>query len=156
MDTKKLIGPDNRAWLWPILLAATIFTLSGASELATPDVGLQFSKDKLAHFLVFGLLATSIHRIPKLRTLGWRGAAIAAAMAITYGGLDELRQSFTPGREVEFADWIADALGAIVAVTVYKLDTPYRRALEWKVIPTFKKQSPEPEDRISQEEVDTF
>jgi VanZ family protein len=125
---------ETRAWLWPILIAGTVFTLSGASHIATPDVGLQFSKDKVGHFLVFGLLATSILRIPRIRCLGWRGAVVAALATIVFGGFDEFRQSFTPGRSVEFADWLADALGAIVAVTVYHFDTPYRRTLEWAVI----------------------
>lgn len=125
---------ETRAWVWPILIAGTIFTLSGASHIATPDVGLQFSKDKLGHFLVFGLLATSILRIPRVLRLGWRGPVVAALATIAFGGFDEFRQSFTPGRSVEFADWLADTLGAIVAVTLYYFDTPYRRALEWAVI----------------------
>lgn len=123
----------SRTWIWPVLLTATIFSLSGASKIATPDIELQLSKDKIAHFLVFGLLATSILRIPKLQKLGWRGAIIAALITIAYGGFDEIRQSFTPGRSVEFADWIADSLGAIVATTLYHFDSPYRRTLEWRV-----------------------
>lgn len=130
---------EKRAWLWPILLVATIFTLSGATRIATPDLGFQFSKDKLAHFLVFGLLATSILRIPSLRELGWRGAFLAALITMTYGGLDELRQSFTPGRSVELADWFADSLGAIVASALYHFGTPYRRMLEWRI--TLKKRT---------------
>lgn len=124
---------EKRAWLWPILLIATIFTLSGTARIATPDVGLEFSKDKVAHFLVFGLLATAILRIPKLRKLGWRGAAIAALLTIAFGGFDELRQSLTPERSVELADWIADVLGAILAAVLYQIDSPYRRILEWRI-----------------------
>ena len=82
---------------------------------------------------MFGLLATSILRIPRLRGLGWRGVVLAVLITMTYGGLDELRQSLTPGRSVEFADWIADCLGAIVATTLYHLDSPYRRVLEWRI-----------------------
>jgi len=126
--------PEKRAWLWPFLLAATIFTLSGTTRIATPDIGLQFSKDKVAHFLVFGLLATSILRVPKLSRLGWRGAAMAALIAAAFGGLDELRQSFTPERSVELADWIADALGAVVAVACYRMNRLYRRTLERPVV----------------------
>ena len=121
----------TRAWIWPVLLATTIFTLSGATRIATPDIGFQFSKDKLAHFLVFGLLATSIMRMPALRTLGWRGAVLAAMITMSYGALDELRQSLTPGRSVELADWIADSLGAIVASAFYLKCGIYRRILEW-------------------------
>lgn len=125
---------DKRAWLWPFLLAGTIITLSGTAEIATPDVGLQFSRDKLAHFLVFGLLATSILRVPGLRRRGWRGAAVAALITMAFGAFDEIRQSLTPGRMVEFADWLADALGAIVAVLSYRMITFYRRTLEGPIL----------------------
>jgi len=48
------MNKDQRSWLWPALLAATIFTLSGATRIAVPDIGLQFSKDKIAHFRAAG------------------------------------------------------------------------------------------------------
>ncbi|MBC8189796.1 MAG: VanZ family protein [Puniceicoccaceae bacterium] len=122
----------TRAYLWPGLLALAIFTASGAQQLATPDLGFQFSKDKLGHFLVFGLLATAILRTPKLRDLRQRSLLMAALIASLYGGFDEVRQSFTPGRSVELADWLADTLGALVAVLVYARWHSYRRLLEWK------------------------
>lgn len=123
---------EKRAWFWPVLLVATIFTLSGTAQIATPDVDLRISKDKVAHFLVFGLLTTSILRVPRLRKLGWQGAVIAALITITFGGFDEIRQSLTPGRNVELADWIADSLGAITASALY-LVGPYRRILEFRI-----------------------
>ncbi|MGB0409566.1 MAG: VanZ family protein [Opitutales bacterium] len=130
---------QQHAWAWPILLAATIFTLSGSSHIATPDLGFEFSKDKIAHFLIFGLLATSLIRLPQFIHQGWRGALIAAALTIAYGGLDEMRQSLTPERSVEFADWLADTLGAIVAVVLYRIDSPYRRILEKPIFRAQKK-----------------
>ena len=99
--------------------------------MATPDLGFQFSKDKLAHFLVFGLVATSILRTPKFKDLSWRSLILAATITSVYGGFDEFRQLLTPGRSVEFADWLADTLGAIVAVIVYAKWGWYRRLLEW-------------------------
>ena len=121
----------DRAYLWPALLALAIFAASGAQRLATPDLGFQFSKDKLAHFLVFGLVATSILRTPKLRNLSLHSLVIAALISSGYGGFDEFRQSMTPGRSVELADWLADTAGAILAVTVYAKWQWYRRLLEW-------------------------
>ena len=122
-----------RPYLWPILLALAIFAASGAQRLATPDLGFQFSKDKLAHFLVFGLVATAILRTPKLKNLSARSLIIAALITSAYGGFDEFRQSLTPGRSVELADWLADTLGAIVAVLVYAKWHGYRRLLEWSI-----------------------
>jgi len=122
----------DRAYLWPTLLACAIFMASGSSQLTTPDIGLQFSKDKIGHFLVFGLLATSLLRTPALKARRW--PQLLAAMLITsgFGAFDEFRQSFTPGRSVEFDDWLADTLGAIVAVLVYAKWRTYRCLLEWR------------------------
>ena len=47
-----------------------------------------------------------------------------------YGFGDELLQGFTPDRSMEFADWVADTLGAAVAVVAYLRWNWYRRALE--------------------------
>lgn len=129
------MSPEKRSWLWPVLLAATIFTLSGASQIAVPEIDLQFSKDKVAHFLVFGLLATALLRIPYFNRRSWRGAAAVAMLVICFGGFDELRQSLTPGRSVELADWIADSLGAVIAVIAYRRLRWYRQVLELNLTP---------------------
>lgn len=135
------ISQTSRAYLWPILLILAIFAASSMSNLATPDIDLRFSKDKLAHFLVFGLVATSILRTPKLCNLRAPSLLIAIALTSAYGGCDEFRQSLTPGRSVEFADWIADTTGAIVAAIIYAKWTAYRKFLEWPV-PKMRKPQP--------------
>ena len=122
-----------RAYYWPLLLVLAVFAASSTQRLATPDLGFQFSKDKLAHFLVFGLVATAILRTPKLNKLRRRDQFIAILITSLYGCCDEFRQSLTPGRSVEFADWIADTLGAIVAVCVYVHWHKYRNFLEWRI-----------------------
>jgi VanZ family protein len=126
----------NRARCWPPVIALTVFFASGRSTIATPDVG--FSLDKVAHFAVFGALATSVIRLPGFRNLLWKGAGAAWLLAAGFGAFDEWRQSFTPGRSVEFADWIADALGAAVAVLLYQAWPGYRKVLECTVIETKK------------------
>lgn len=118
---------ELRHWLWPILLAATIFFASSQSSVAGPDVpGI----DKVEHGLIYGLLATLLARIPAIgrsRGLGyWLGVVIASLYGIT----DEFHQSFTPGRSVELADWAADTTGALLAVTVYVCWRMYRAVLE--------------------------
>ncbi len=114
-------------WLWPLSLAGLIFVASGRSEVAGPDV---IGIDKVAHFLVFGLLGTLVVRT------GCR-AWVAVLLVSLYGFLDEWHQSFTPGRMVEVGDWVADTLGALVAVTLYAQWGFYRRLLEW---PLFRRQ----------------
>lgn len=135
--------PPLKAFLFPALLTIAIFLASGTARLATPDLGFTFSKDKLAHFLVFGLLATSFLRTPQLINRGWKGALIAALLTSAYGASDEFHQSMTPGRCVEIADWIADTAGAIVAVLVYLKWEFYRKVLEWKPIRRPKSRSEE-------------
>ncbi|WPJ94478.1 VanZ family protein [Coraliomargarita algicola] len=130
MPTRLLKIP--RAYWWPALLILAIFAASSTPRLATPDLGFQFSKDKLAHFLVFGLVATAILRTPWLRRRRCRDLITAVVITSAYGCCDEFRQSLTPGRSVEVADWIADTLGAIVAVSAYARWHLYRRILEWR------------------------
>lgn len=114
--------PPRTRWLFPIALALTVLNASGQGEVAGPSfVGV----DKLAHVLVFGLLATLVARCPG-PALAWFPVLAASA----FGGLDELRQSFTPGRFVELADWIADTSGALLAYLLYTRWTLYRTVLE--------------------------
>lgn len=117
-----------RKYIWPLLIVSSVFIVSGQSEIADP--GFEFSVDKLAHFGVFGALATSLIRIPFFRVRRWKGAVHVFVLVSCWGGLDEFRQSFTPGRAVEFDDWLADTLGALVAVILYQGWPAYRSVLE--------------------------
>lgn len=121
----------KRHHLWPFALALAIFLASGSSQLAAPDLGWDISYDKLAHFLVFGLVATSVLRIPYFIKKGWKGALFAILIVSGYGILDEFRQSFTPGRYVEFDDWVADTLGALLASVLYLKVKWYRTLWEY-------------------------
>jgi VanZ family protein len=133
----------DRAYIWPVLLAIVIFVISGSQQLATPDLGFLFSEDKIAHFLIFGLVATSILRTPKFKDLSLRSMLITALITSAYGAFDEVRQSLTPGRSVEFADWLADTFGAFAAVTLYAKWNWYRRLLEWHCL-IKRRGAPEP------------
>jgi len=119
----------ERHSLWPFALALAIFLASGTKNLAAPALGWDISYDKLAHLLVFGLLATTILRIPYFFKQGWKGALIAVAIVSLYGALDEYHQFFS-GRSVEFDDWIADTLGAALASILYLKCQWYRRIWE--------------------------
>jgi VanZ family protein len=93
------------ALLWALLL----LWVGGSTELPTmPPVR---HLDKVMHFGAYGVLGTllgaswvSAARQP------WWGWLLGAALLL--GALDEYRQSRTPGRDAEVADWVADALGA--------------------------------------------
>ncbi|HLP09111.1 MAG TPA: VanZ family protein [Opitutaceae bacterium] len=118
-------------WLWALTLAGAIVLASGNNPAAPPVsfVGI----DKVAHFGVFGLLATLVLRMPSVwRRFGGRGWLAVAAVSL-FGATDEWHQSFTPGRSVEVADWIADTTGAALAVLLYLHWPNYRRLLETPV-----------------------
>ena len=108
---------------------AAIFAASSRSQVASPDV---VNIDNVAHFAVFGLLGTLVART-QLRRRWWLGVAVASL----YGAFDEVRQSFTPGRFVEVADWIADTAGAATAVLLYSRWHTYRC---WLEMPLFRRK----------------
>jgi VanZ family protein len=116
-----------RGWIalcWPAVIASLIFIASSRARVATPDVTRV--DDKVVHFAVYGLMATLVCRV------GRNGrAALWAFLAVSvYGASDEWHQSLVPGRAAEVADWIADTLGAAVAVALYWGWPAYRRLLE--------------------------
>lgn len=111
-------------WLWPVLLAATIFIASGRSNVSAPHI---IGFDKVAHFFVFGLLGNLLQRsLPASK----HRATIAIAIISLLGLADEWHQSFTPGRSVEFGDWLCDTAGAVLAVCLYEGTRWYAVILE--------------------------
>lgn len=105
---------SRTAWGWPVALAAVIFAASSRPRLVDVD-GLWSGSDKVVHFAVYGLLGVLIRRLGR----GARFALISVLLASAYGASDEWHQSFVPGRAAELADWVADTLGAAVAVGAY-------------------------------------
>jgi len=121
----------KRHTIWPCALVISIYAASSQSTLTVPDVGVSY--DKLAHLLVFGLLATAVLRIPYVINKGWHGVLFTILVVSGYAILDEFRQSLTPGRAVELNDWIADTLGAILASILYLKWQRYRQFWEYSI-----------------------
>jgi VanZ family protein len=118
-----LLQPSScRRWVYPVLLAGLIVVASSCSAVAGPAIN---NFDKVVHFSVYGLLGTLM-----VRALGVRRWGRAILIVSLFGASDELHQHFTPGRSMEFADWVADTLGAMVAVMIYTKWTWYRSQLE--------------------------
>lgn len=102
----------------------TVFLASGRSQVSSPNI---IGIDKFAHFLVFGLLANLIQRsLPESRYRTFLAIGIVSLLGIS----DEWHQSFTPGRSVEFADWLCDTAGASLAAILYARARWYRVLLE--------------------------
>lgn len=135
-----------RVWIFPIglMLAISIFSMFPVPQLP----GIEFAyKDKLAHFAVFGLLATGLLRAAAKRMPMRAATIMAIAVTALFGLVDEVRQGLTPYRYVEFDDWLADSLGAVVAVYVYRFCKVYRHILEFRLL-TIRKNSRQFESRL--------
>lgn len=139
-------SPSKWRTFYPGALMLSIYFASGQTTLASPKFDWLLTSDKVAHFCIFGLLATLVLRSPRMLKSGGYASLITILLISCLGGLDEWRQSFTPGRQVEWADWIADSMGAILACTLYQYWPFYRRLLEWQ--PSFKRAHPAKHSRI--------
>ena len=113
----------GRLLLWaPVaLLLGYEFFLSVQPPSGLPDLGPWFrGKDKLEHAVYFfatGLLAVRAARFGE----GWsRGKTTVFLIlaALLWGCSDEIHQSFTPARDVEIGDVLADTAGVALAVAL--------------------------------------
>ncbi len=124
--------------LWPVF--ALIATLAWASNFdksspSGPDVPYF---DKVAHFFVFGLMATLWYRclaIDSKRRSRW---ILAIGLVFLYGVIDEWIQFYNPNRSSDALDWVADASGAATALFVYRSWRLYRCLLETRIVDLFR------------------
>ena len=107
--------PDARrrtTALWAPVLAymAFIFALSSISQ--TP--ALPNGSDKGLHALLYSGLGALFARAIAggWRAIALRHVVLAVCFGALYGASDELHQYFNPPRNVEFADVVADTIGA--------------------------------------------
>ena len=75
--------------------------------------------DKAVHMAAFGLLAALLWVLA-----GGRFALAIFAAVVGVGMLDEVHQAFLPGREPDFADLMADAAGAAMALYLVQFLPP--------------------------------
>lgn len=147
MNLSKL--KPRRETLWPFLLAGTITWCSG-HPAAVPSV-TWFEFDKIGHFAAYGALATAIARHSDLPRWPALGLWWALVLASGYGMGDEFRQTLTHGvRTPDWHDWVADTIGAIVAVALYTRWTWYRRLME---APVFRRRKPAKEATSTEDQV---
>lgn len=127
------LPPSPKFWLAAFLLwFGVLWTLSSFSTPG-PDMPPIPHFDKVAHFGFFfgggGLLSAFVYRL-KPEPANWKlilGVSVGVLAAV--GALDEWRQSQVPGRSGnDFADWVADVLGALVGASVFK---SIHRRLKW-------------------------
>ena len=112
---------DKKGWLWHVfpalLYVVVIFWLGSVhTSLSIPQDLLP--RDKVNHFIAFGLLAWLALRALRFElgaaTLGRLIVASICVSSVT-GALLEIWQSQISYRTAEFGDWLADTIGATVA-----------------------------------------
>ena len=83
----------------------------------SPDAWIQLLPpwDKMVHFLYYGLMAALLAHGAGRRWL-WLPLLLVPAIGLA----DELNQAGIPGRNASVLDWVADLLGAVAAVYVYR------------------------------------
>jgi len=115
----KASAPAN---VWLLLLCGycgLIYYLSDQSHVPVPDV-FDF-QDKLIHAFAYGVMAFLFWQ-------AWRGrlslrllAVLTVVFCSLFGVTDEWHQSFVPGRDASFFDWLADTMGAfLLTIALYK------------------------------------
>jgi VanZ family protein len=108
-----------RAWIPALVWAATIFVLSSLPGSAYPKTDV-VGADKIVHFGLYGILSAlsvrGLARATGLKTLAL--IAAGAALATLYGMTDEFHQRFVPGRNSDWADVLADGIGALLGASV--------------------------------------
>tara|TARA_R110001592_G_scaffold113558_3_gene312793 strand:+ start:992 stop:1390 length:399 start_codon:yes stop_codon:yes gene_type:complete len=106
-----------RYYLATALYCAFIFWMSNQSHPPGAEIDFEGS-DKVAHFLVYGVLAGIIsigmHRAPQMHPF-WLRLVVPPTFALIFGVSDEIHQLFTPNRTFSAMDMLADGLGAVVA-----------------------------------------
>lgn len=93
---------------WRLLLLVLIVAVLVLALIPSPTKGTSLGWDKLNHAVAFAALTVS----GCLGFPGSRRTVLALLLALlAFGGLIEVLQYFVPGRDSEWADLLADAVG---------------------------------------------
>jgi VanZ family protein len=108
-----------------LLYTGMIFFLSSRPNLKPPGVDF-FLMDKMIHFVEYTILGVLLFEgigrtIMRSRLFGF---LFLFAVGSSVGALDEMFQSYIPGRNMSIYDYIADAIGVAAGVSL---------ALLWKL-----------------------
>ncbi len=110
--------------LWgPPIGWATLIFISSSLPVRLEERPFPIPIDKLAHIGVYAILCALLLRALLQSTALRPTAACLLAVLLTslYGASDEFHQSFVPLREADLFDWLADTVGALMAVAAYGL-----------------------------------
>lgn len=110
------LTPAVKRFFPPAVVMVTIFVLSHQPGDNLPLPALP-GIDKVAHMVVYGLLAAALIRAFGQRMRQLRPGLVVmltVLCCLVYGITDEFHQSFIPGRFVSGLDVLADTVGALL------------------------------------------
>jgi VanZ family protein len=96
------------------IFLASSFSLPSNPPVAAPDVPFHF-----AEFCALGLLTARMVAPKANRALSLRSFFLAFTIVLGYALLDEFHQSFVPGRDPSWRDWLVDASGGFFGILAY-------------------------------------
>jgi VanZ family protein len=103
--------------LLAIIYALVVIVLSSWPGIKLPDIGTSHL-DKILHFLQYAILAFLVAsgwgRLP-VRNALWR-TGLLLGILVLFAGMDEYHQSWIPGRDPDWMDFLADGLGLAVGI----------------------------------------
>lgn len=101
--------------------AALIFSASWflSSQETIEQMPEFWNADKLVHLVCFGFLSLWVSFACRIREK--RAFWIPSVIVSVYGIVDEIHQSFTPGRSCSVFDWMADTVGAVFGAFLFLL-----------------------------------
>ena len=109
-------------WLPAIFIGCCSWYLSSQPHVPLPDFNMS---DKVVHlacfagFAFFTALAFFGIRSPDDKRSWLKRIFLPALVISIYGIIDEIHQSFVPGRSCSFLDWCADTIGAIIGSSLF-------------------------------------
>jgi VanZ family protein len=114
----------------PVLLyIALIFLISSIPSLHAPGPYFLL-KDKIAHLAEYFVLGVLM-----FKGIGWAVSSsrlatfgFLLAVGVSVGALDEIYQSYIPGRTMDIADWYFDAAGVALGIGMFIFTALGRRS----------------------------
>ena len=115
----RIINYQLRYALPVYLVCLAIFVSSSQSQIGLP-LQIPFL-DKVIHFIAYAILGFLTYRACRnsvKKFIFQRAEFISMLFTILYGFSDEFHQFYVPGRQTSAEDFLADAIGAIIAVMI--------------------------------------
>lgn len=117
-----------RKTFWPAALALTVMWCSSHTLWRWDGAGRH--TERLVHFVIFGLMATLLSRLPAVQRLRPLGLYSIVLVVSVFGVADSFRRGLHGGTHTDFFLGLSDALGAATGTVLYANFNWYRGLLE--------------------------